>query len=173
MLHISDRLNDSPLTTSELMPRCIVTKTCKGDVFDILRILMDCFKIPSLKEALMYANNMKLNLTESVKLVDKETNTIYGILMFGETNMPFMPHMMNELFRNFKQVCGIGFLIDERLRGRGFDMKMLYHNKEYLEKFDLVWCGVDSSLPTHNYWKRLGFTECVSMPNVSFYLKLL
>ena len=50
---------------------------------------------------------------------------------------------------------------------------MLLYNKEYIDQFDMVWCGVDKSLKSHNYWKRLGFEEVLNIYDAIFYVKYL
>lgn len=179
MLELGKRLNSNSLTKEDLIEHVTIEKTSFEDIYEIMRIMNECFKIPTLKEAYVYLYEHKTNINNSVKLIDKRTNEIYGILLLGETDMtkvtplPMSNPILNNIISRFKQINGIAFIIDERLRGCGFDKKMLYHNLEYINKHELVWCGVDPSLKSHNYWKRLGFFEITSVPFAKFYAKFI
>lgn len=179
MLKIKNRLNESKVSREELIKNCKICKTTANDLQEIVRIMSECFKIPSYYEAAYYLRNIGLDYRNSVKLVDKRTNMIYGLLLFGTntiqkgTPIHFENPLLNNALSSLKQVNGIAFILDERLRGMHFDMKMLYYNIDYLKQYDVVWCGVDSSLKSHNYWKRLGFSEFLTTPNVQFYLKFI
>lgn len=35
----------------------------------------------------------------------------------------------------------------------------------------MVWIGVEKDLKTHNYWKRLGFEEILSIDEANFYVR--
>ena len=179
MLQLSKRLNKSEVSREELLKNYKICKTSPKDFVAIVTILINCFKIPTVEETLYYIIQHNLDFKNSVKLIDKRTNEIYGLLLFGKCNMfstarisinPIFDKVVGQL----SHVNGIGFIIDERLRGCGMDIKMLYHNVGYLNQFDLIWCGVDKSLKSHNYWKRLGFSEApVNVPFARFYMKLL
>ena len=42
--------------------------------------------------------------------------------------------------------------------------------KFLLENYDFIWCGVEESLKTKNYWERLGFIEVFDIPEATFYM---
>lgn len=69
------------------------------------------------------------------------------------------------------QINGHSFVIDERLRGTKLDKKMLLYNFDYINQFDLIWLGVEKTLKTDNYWKRLGFEEILEIDEAKFYIK--
>lgn len=48
---------------------------------------------------------------------------------------------------------------------------MLLYNIDYINQFDLIWLGVEKSLKTDNYWKRLGFEEILDIEEAKFYIK--
>lgn len=179
MLQINNRLNNTTLSRDELLPRIEIQKTTYEDLWEILRIMNECFKIPSDFDAYVYLYNHKINMLNSVKLVDKETHEIYGLLLLGECSMasetPIRWHnpLLTSILPSLKQLNGIAFILDERLRGCYLDKKMLYYNMEYIKKFDIAWCGVEPSLKTHNYWKRLGFIEVFEDPIAKFYAKFI
>lgn len=121
----------------------------------------------------------KADLDNSVKLIDKRDNKIYGLLIFSEypinigSPIEFINPILSSYLKNYKQLNGHSFIIDERLRGTTFDKRMLLFNMEFLEKYDLIWMGVEKSLKTHNYWKRLGFEEILDIDEAKFYIKRL
>jgi hypothetical protein len=48
---------------------------------------------------------------------------------------------------------------------------MLFYNIENIANdYDLIWIAVETSLRTHAYWQRLGFTEVFSIPEAVFYM---
>ena len=166
-------------TIEDLSPWLEIQKTSFQDAPYILPILVEGFGIPNEKEAfrqLLYTN---ADLNNSVKIVDTRTNEIYGILIFSKYPMqcgsPLHEYSNNlcRILAQYKQINGFAFVLDERLRGRRYDRKMLFFNKEYLESFDFIWCAVEKELKTDNYWKRLGFTEILKIEEATFYLKLI
>ena len=184
MVKIEDRVFNDLQTSEYLEKHCKIAKTSPQDLNDIASILVYCFNIPKMYNTRMedvykFMYDTKFDIYNSVKLYDPSTNRIYGILMVGERSLhesspAFMRNkFLYEALKDYNQINGIGFLIDERLRGKGFDKKMMIFNKEYFDKFDLIWHGVDKSLHTHNYWKRFGFSECFDDGHVKFYTKFL
>lgn len=179
MLELGKRLNNTTESQKELLPYLKITKTTYEDIWEILRILVQCFKIPSKLEAYKYLYEHKVNMLNSVKLIDTRTNEVYGLLLLGEAKVSKMlplTHqnpLLHKILNEFKQLNGIAFIIDERLRGCLFDKKMLYHNIDYIKNFNIVWCGVDTNLNTHKYWKRLGFFEIIDLPFAKFYAKFV
>lgn len=176
-IDLCNKLIDNDLTKEELLDRVVIAKTTFEDVFDICDTLAKSFGLSSNLEAFIQLSQSKARLDESVKLIDKETNEIYGVLIFCEypisigSPIQMISKELNEYFSQYKQINGHSFIIDERLRGCGFDKKMLYYNLEFLSKnFDLIWCGVENGLKTHLYWQRLGFVEVFRIPEAVFYI---
>jgi hypothetical protein len=54
-------------------------------------------------------------------------------------------------------------------RATSIDKRMLRLQNEYLNQYELIWCAVEESLGTDNYWKRLGFKELFRIPEATFY----
>lgn len=179
MLVLGKRLNDTKIPREELLNKVTVCKTTPTDCIEIIRILIECFKIPSIEEAIRYLHFMRVNLSESVKLIDKESGLIYGLLLFGDSTMSSVTPMsyanptLSCILKNMNQLCGIAFIIDERLRGCGFDKKMLCHNKDFIEQYELVWCGVDKDLNSLNYWLKMGFMRILDTPQAQFLMKII
>lgn len=73
----------------------------------------------------------------------------------------------------YKQLNGFCFIIDERLRGCGLDKKMLLHNIEYVNNYDVVWLAVDNLLNTNKYWERIGFEELFHTIEAKYYIKFV
>lgn len=184
MVKLENTLFKDSHTSEYLEKHCKIANTSPKDLDAIASILVYCFNIPKMcstraGDVVRFLYETKIDIYNSVKLYDPATERIYGILLIGNKQL----HEASPIYQNNKllkdvlsgcnQVNGIGFLIDDRLRGRGFDRKMMMHNKDYFDKFDLIWHGVDNSLKTHNYWKRFGFTELIDDGHVKFYTKFL
>jgi hypothetical protein len=176
-IDLCNRLVDNELTKNELLEKVEITKTNPSDLGKICDTLSKAFGMESSDEALFQLINSRALLNESIKLVDKETGDIYGLLMFCEYPISFGSPIMihekgiGEYLNDFKQVNGHSFVIDERLRGTGLDKKMLFYNiKSIAKDYDLIWIAVETSLRTHAYWQRLGFTEVFSIPEAVFYM---
>lgn len=177
MIDLCNKLVDNYLTKEELLERVEIQKTNPDNLGDICRTLSKAFDMYSEMEAFHQLIRSKVLLNESVKLVDRETGEIYGLLMFCEypihIGSPIM--MLNEgiagYLRQFTQVNGHSFIIDERLRGTGLDKQMLTFNMEFLAKnYDFIWAGVEIDLKSHKYWERLGFVEVFRIPEAVFYM---
>lgn len=191
-----------PITRGEILRNCKVAFTRPQDIFYIVKILIDCFKIPNLETALEYLKDIKADLWHSVKYYDPRTMDIYGLLLFGKQvandGIPWFRvnnTVLSKMIESCNQVQGAAFIIDKRVQGCGIDKKMLkfrnfrkpytehtkvidvFDGKEKWKKEekvpDLIWCGVNKDLKTHNYWKRLGFTEFYSDNVARFYLKMV
>ena len=176
-IDLCNRLVDNELTRDELLEKVEIMKTSPSDMGNICDTLSKAFDMKSSDEALFQLINSRALLNDSIKLVDKETGDIYGLLMFCEYPISFgSPIMMHEkgvgeYLSEFKQVNGHSFVIDERLRGTGLDKKMLFHNIDMIAKnYDLIWIAVETSLRTHAYWQRLGFIEVFKIPEAVFYM---
>lgn len=177
MIDLCNKLVDNDLTREELLERVEIQKTSNNDLNDICNVLAKSFNLNSPLEALFQMENSKARLDESVKLVDKYTNEIYGLLIFTEypiskgSPIEMTENEISQSLKPYKQVNGHSFIIDERLRASGLDKKMLYFNTEFLfGNYDFIWIGVEESLRSRCYWKRLGFIEVFEIPEATFYL---
>ena len=176
-IDLCNKLVDNDLTKNDLLEKVEIRKTSKEDLDQICKTLAKAFDLSSEGEALMQLTQSNAILDESIKLVDKETNEIYGLLIFCEcpikigSPISFFESGLTQYFEDFKQVNGHSFIIDERLRGTNLDKKMLLFNLEFLAaNYDFIWCGVEIDLKSHNYWQRLGFVEVFRIPEAIFYL---
>lgn len=167
---------DDNKTKNELIDNCIICKTSYSDVTDIVKILSKSFSIYSEREVvrqLLYSN---ADLDNSVKLIDKRDGKIYGLLIFSKfpinVGSPIINVncLLNDYLSKFKQVNGHSFIIDIRLRGTSLDKKMLYYQKDYIDKYDFIWCGVEKELKTHKYWEYLGFIKLFETDEAIFYI---
>lgn len=116
----------------------------------------------------------KVDINNCIKVYDKITNKIYGILIFSDFHIFKGSPILNftekcTQFQNTKGVNGFLFCIDKRLRGTNVHKEMLHKSIPYLSNYDYVWAGVAKNLKTHLYWKRLGFEEVFSIPEATFY----
>ncbi len=177
MIDLCNKLVDNDLTREDLLERVEIHKTSVEDLEQVCKVLAKSFNLSSHLEALFQLEDSKARLDESVKLVDKETGDIYGLLIFTEypidrgSPIRMVESGISEFLSDYKQVNGHSFIIDERLRNSGIDKKMLYFNTEFLaENYDLIWIGVEIDLRSHKYWERLGFTEVFRIPEAVFYL---
>lgn len=179
MLKLCGKLCENNLTTEELLPWMMISKTSVRDIYNVLEIMRKGFGLSSIDEAYFQLSSINVNLEESVKIFDRRNGDIYGILLFAETPLhngsPLikMSKNISLLLSEYSQVNGFAFIIDERLRGAHVDKPMLLYNEDYLNKFDFIWCAVEKSLKSHSYWKRIGFYEIMEIDDAKFYLKLL
>ena len=177
MIDLCNKLIDNDLTRKELLERVEIRKTSEKDLGQICKTLAKSFNLSSEFEALFQLENSKAILNESIKLVDKETDDIYGLLIFTEypidkgSPIRMVESGITQYLSDYKQVNGHSFIIDERLRNSGLDKKMLHFNVDFLIKnYDFIWIGIEESLRSKSYWKRLGFVEIFTIPEASFYL---
>jgi ribosomal protein S18 acetylase RimI-like enzyme len=177
MIDLCNKLVDNDLAREDLLERVEIRKTSVEDLEQICKVLAKSFNLSSHLEALFQLENSKARLDESVKLVDKETGDIYGLLIFTEypidrgSPIRMVESGISEYLSDYKQVNGHSFIIDERLRNCGIDKKMLYFNADFLMKnYDFIWIGVEESLRSKSYWERLGFTKVFEIPEATFYL---
>ena len=177
MIDLCNRLIDNDLDKKDLLERVEIRKTTPSDLEYICNTLSRAFDMYSPEEAYMQLMQSKARLDESIKLVDKYTGDIYGLLTFCENPIKCgSPIMMKErgiaeYLDNFTQINGHSFVIDERLRGTGLDRKMLFYNLRFLaETYDMIWIAVEIDLRTHAYWQRLGFIELFRIPEAVFYM---
>lgn len=177
MINLSNRLIENDLTRDELINRVEIRKTNENDLFAICKTLAKAFDLTSEIEALMQLTHSHALLNESIKLVDKDNGDIYGLLMFCEypinvgSPIEMIEKPISDFLKEYKQVNGHSFIIDERLRNCGLDKKMLLFNYDYLlGNYDLMWIGVEIDLRSHAYWKRLGFAEIFKINEAIFYV---
>lgn len=177
MIDLCNKLIDNDLSRKDLLERVEIKKTSKNDLEQICKTLAKAFDLSNEGEAFQQLTQSNALLDESIKLVDKENGDIYGLLIFCEypikvgTPILFENSQIANYLDKFSQVNGHSFIIDERLRGTNLDKKMLYHNIKFLgDNYDFIWIGVECNLTTHEYWKRLGFTEVFRIPQAVFYL---
>lgn len=177
MIDLCNKLVDNYLTKDELLERVEIRKTTPDDLGDICDTLSKAFDMYSSDEAFFQLMQSRARLDESVKLVDKYTGEIYGLLMFCENPIKFGSPIVEyekgicDFLDGYNQVNGHSFVIDERLRGTGLDKKMLFYNIEFLARtYDLIWIAVEIDLRTHAYWQRLGFVELFRIPEAVFYM---
>lgn len=184
MLNLNYLFNDDNKTREELIENVEVTITSYTDAFTLAQLMSKTFSLPNAVEALKQFVYTDANLDNSIKLIDKRDGKIYGFLIFSDFTLdkgspiiylnPMLDYYL--LYGNFKQINGFAFAIDKRLRGCGFDKKMLFYNLDFLKKYDFIWCGVEAELKSHSYWKRLGFTNIMSVgfgdgsPSAEFYI---
>lgn len=177
MIDLCNKLVDNYLTKDELLERVEIRKTTPDDLGDICDTLSKAFDMYSSDEAFFQLMQSRARLDESVKLVDKYTGEIYGLLIFCENPIKFGSPIVEyekgicDFLDGYNQVNGHSFVIDERLRGTGLDKKMLFYNIEFLARtYDLIWIAVEIDLRTHAYWQRLGFVELFRIPEAVFYM---
>jgi len=177
MIDLCNKLIDNELTREELLERVEIRKTCQNDLMQICETLAKAFNLESYAEALWQLENSKVCLNDSIKLVDKETNEIYGLLIFTEypimmgSPIQMVESGLCEYLSGYEQINGHSFIIDERLRNSGLDKKMLYFNIDFLtENCDFIWIGVEKSLKSLPYWHRLGFIDIFIIEEATFLL---
>ena len=174
-IDLCNKLVDNELTREELLGRVEIRKASIEDLEDICRTLARSFDLSSPLEALFQMEHSNARLNESVKLVDKETNEIYGLLIFCEypisegSPIMMLERQLGEYLGGFKQINGHSFIIDERLRGCGLDKKMLDFNVDYLkDNYDIIWIAVEKSLKSLPYWCKLGFIDIFIIEEATF-----
>ena len=164
-------------TTQGLISHIEIRKTSYEDAVDIISILKEAFDIQSDRETLRQLLYSQADLDNSIKIIDKRDNKIYGILILSKYNIlqgsPIMRYnpMMGELLQDYSQINGHSFVIDKRLRGTDIHKEMLNKALDYVLQYDFIWCGVEKKLKSHSYWKRLGFEEILTTDEASFYVK--
>jgi len=177
MIELQNKLVDNNLTREEILENVKIEKTTYNDAMKLTELLTKCFGIPTQYEALRQLIYSNAQLDESVKVVDKRNGDIYGFLIFSlfpiHIGSPIM-HINAKLggfLIQFKQINGHSFILDERLRGTGIDKKMLLYNKEFVDKFDFIWCAVEESLKSVSYWHKLGFIDIFVTDEATFLIK--
>lgn len=177
-INLHNKLVDNQLTTQELLDKVEVSNTSEKDLQQICETLAHAFDLRDAAEAYFQLYNSKIMINDSVKLADKDNGEIYGLLTLCKADITNGTPILEEDYefgmelKEFKQAYAHAFVIDERLRGRNIDKKMLAKALKFLmaNSYDFVYCGVEKDLRSHSYWKRLGFVELFSIPQATFYL---
>lgn len=179
MLKLEGKVVDNNLTREELLENIVICHTTEDDIIDIAEILSHNMGLNSRDIAAYQLYSSNYNIEQSVKLIDKRNGIIYGVLILSNYSLykgsPIVHKspLMAYALKNSTQINGFLFVIDERLRGCGFDKKMIKYVEEYIELFDICWVAVEKSLNTHSYWKRLGFIPLFEVGDGKFYVKIL
>lgn len=175
MIDLCNRLVDNDLEREEILKNIVITGTTYEDAPILTELLAKCFGLYNQEFALRQLLFSNAQLDNSVKAIDKRNGDIYGFLILSKfpihLGSPIM-HLNAKLagfLIQFSQINGHSFIIDERLRGTGIDKKMLKYQKDFLDEFEMIWCAVEESLGTDNYWKRLGFKELFRIPEATFF----
>ena len=175
MIDLCNRLVDNDLEREEILKNIVVTGTTYEDAPILTELLAKCFGLHDQEFALRQLLFSNAQLDNSVKAIDKRNGDIYGFLILSKfpihIGSPIM-HLNAKLagfLIQFSQINGHSFILDERLRGTGIDKKMLRYQKDFLNEFEMIWCAVEESLGTDNYWKRLGFKEIFRIPEATFF----
>lgn len=175
MIDLCNRLVDNDLEREEILKNIVITGTTYEDAPILTELLAKCFGLYNQEFAIRQLLFSNAQLDNSVKAIDKRNGDIYGFLILSKfpihLGSPIM-HLNAKLagfLIQFSQINGHSFIIDERLRGTGIDKKMLKYQKDFLDEFEMIWCAVEESLGTDNYWKRLGFKELFRIPEATFF----
>lgn len=174
---VGDILHDDGLSKDELLGRVKVGYTNYCDVMQIADLMVGGFNVSDMCFSLEQLIKSRVDLKGSVKVYDEENGNIYGFLLLSEFRIEdgspirhLEPTLM-EVLNCFSQINGFAFILDKRLRGCGFDKKMIEAIDCIINRYDLVWIAVDNDLRSHNYWKRMGFREVFSFTEAVFYAK--
>jgi hypothetical protein len=175
-IDLCNKLVDNDLTREELLENIEVRFTSCNDVPQIIEILARGFGMRGNGEAFYQIINSKMELDQSVKVIDKRDGKIYGLLMFAHypitmgSPINYENPKLARYLSQYYSMNGHSFILDERLRGTGIDKEMLNFNKELFNDDDFIWCAVEKDLKSHKYWERLGFIKIFSIPEASFYI---
>lgn len=177
MIKLDGMLVKNSLTREDILSRCEVTNTNAGDAWRMCETVATSFGLEDGNEAAMQFMRSNVLLDKSVKFCDKDSGEIYGLLTLSEFNIaegsPIMllDRELGIFLSKYKQLNGHSFILDERVRNSGIDKKMLMYDFNFLrENYDFIWCGVENTLKSHNYWKRIGFVDILTIDEATFYL---
>lgn len=174
---MEDKLQENDLTTEELIERVEVDYMNYCDVPQIAKLMTMGFGVSTECFAIEQLVRTRAMMEHSVKVYDKKTNEIYGFLILSNHNLNdgspirFVEPTMAEFMSAFTQVHGYAFVLDKRLRNKGYDRKMISLVSKFIQLFDFTWLAVDGDLRSGPYWKRLGFRELFTIPEATFYAK--
>lgn len=179
-------LHDDEKTTAELKEYIAVEKITPKDYEEVINIVAKTFQTNDGEYKHQFYNiaeeqlkQSKADFNESIKLVDTRDNQIYGVLILSHfpihIGSPIMAYentrMIGEYLVNFSQINGFAFVIDKRLRGYGFDKKMIQAAMPFIEKFDFIWVATAADYKTNSYYQRLGGFEVFKNDEAIFYIK--
>lgn len=177
MIKLDDILVKNNLTREEILSKCEVSNTNIGDAWKMCETVSSSFGLEDGNEAAMQFMHSNVLFDKSVKFYDKESGDIYGLLTLSEFNIAEgSPIMMIDrelglFLSRYKQLNGHSFILDKRVRNSGVDKKMLMYDFNFLkENYDFIWCGVENTLKSHNYWRRFGFVDVLTIEDSTFYL---
>lgn len=175
----TDILGFENISKEELIDNVKICNTDEDDFFDITYILWKSMGLPSRNVAEFQLRSSKININNSIKLIDSRDKVIYGLLVLCDfpiqvgTPIQSQDSLAAYALNDIKQINGFLFVIDQRLRGCGFDKKMIEFAMDFIKNYDICWIAVDNDLKSHNYWKRFGFTEILNIDEAKFYVKFL
>lgn len=179
MLKLKGKLQENDLSKEELLDNIEIKKTTPKDLLEVTRILSENMGLDNPLFAFHQLVDSNINLFETIKVVDKRDDKIYGLLVLANQNIDrgtpierFMPETY-EAFKFYTQLNGFLFLLDERLRGENIDRQMVKMALPFIKTFDIIWVGVEKSLKSHNYWKHLGMHKLFEIPQAIFYCEIL
>lgn len=179
---MATKLVDNNLTKDEIIQRLKICLTTSDDAYQMGEILKRTFNLKSKEEALYQMISVHTLFRRSIKVVDKYTNEIYGLLILSDFPLHYGTPLMDyskklgELTMKFKQLNGFAFILDDRIKGCGIDKMVLSYflnHTNFPKEYNLIWCGVENNLKSHEYWKRLGFKFLFENGEAKFYVKLL
>lgn len=175
-LDLCNRFGNLEMGADELLENIVVTNTCEDDIPQIIEFVARSWGMSGNFEAFLQIVHSNMNLQKSVKVIDKRDGQIYGLLLLsnypiteGSPIMMINPQL-GRFLSQFSQVNGHSIIIDERLRNRGIDRKMLAMVQDWIKDFDFTWCAVEKDLKSHAYWKKKGFKKLFSIPDATFYI---
>lgn len=175
-LNLTNKFGDIEMPTNELLSNIKITSTNKNDIAKIIEFISKSWGMSGNFEAFQQIVHANAELGKSVKAVDKRNGEMYGLLLLAHYPIQHGSPIIGEYsalanyLQQYTQINGHSFIIDERLRGKGIDKKMLGYCKDYIKTFDFVWCAVEKGLKSHNYWKKIGFDKVFSISDASFYV---
>ncbi len=179
MLKLKGKIQNNELTKEELLENIIICKTNTHDLFEIARILNDNMGVNNPMFAIHQLIDSNIEINESIKLIDKRDNKIYGLLILSAfpiekgSPMALLDNNSIKALKGFSQINGFLFVIDERLRGTNLDRQMIKKALPFINKFDFIWVAVEKDLKSHNYWKHLGMYKILEISEAIFYGKIL
>ena len=175
-LDLCNRFGNLELSDEELLENIEITSTVPNDVPQIIEFITKSWGLGDNMMAFEQIVHSNIDLNKSVKLIDSRDGELYGLLLIAYypicegSPINLVNPKLSKYLSQYTQINGHSFIIDERLRGKKIDVKMLKYIKKYAESFDFIWCAVEKDLKSHNYWKRLGFKKIFTIPQASFYI---
>lgn len=178
-MNLINKLQENSITKEELLENIEIKNTCPDDIFEMMRILTLNMGVNDIVMSTHQIVDTNVQLNDSVKVVDKRDGKIYGVLLLSKFPIhKGSPYMMFdrkacEILKEYNQLNGFLFIIDERLRGTNVDRDMIRFAMPYIEKYDFIWVAVEKTLKSHNYWKHMGMFELLEIEDAIFYGKII